>query len=166
MCSRRIRPSRLVSPILVVCWGCPLTFDMTTSSLGDDWLCCSSDKGTVHVFALQDYTLNKRSALSTLGVPGAYAGTWHSGPLSLLCKGLFRVKSSGSPIRELHLNLDDCSAFSTFLGIVQYNFWWERKSEHNGIRTRCIHRGCTIVRHCSRNINSVTWINYALVFWH
>lgn len=44
-------------------------------SLGDDWLCCSSDKGTVHVFALQDYTLNKRSALSTLGVPGAYAGS-------------------------------------------------------------------------------------------
>ena len=24
-------------------------------SPGDEWLCCSSDKGTVHVFALQDY---------------------------------------------------------------------------------------------------------------
>ena len=120
-CSRRIRPSQ-ASTTLIVVSCCPLTFDLTTSSLGDDWLCCSSDKGTVHVFALQDYTLNKRSALSTLGVPGAYAGTWHSGPLSLLCKGLFRVKSSGSPIREPHLNLDDCSAFSTFLGIVQYNF--------------------------------------------
>ena len=43
-------------------------------SLGDEWLCCSSDKGTVHVFALQDYRLNKRSALATIGVPGAYAG--------------------------------------------------------------------------------------------
>ena len=32
-------------------------------SPGDEWLCCSSDKGTVHVFALQDYKLNKRSAL-------------------------------------------------------------------------------------------------------
>jgi len=42
-------------------------------SLGDEWLCCSSDKGTVHVFALQDYKLNKRSALATIGVPGAYA---------------------------------------------------------------------------------------------
>lgn len=44
-------------------------------SLGDEWLCCSSDKGTVHVFALQDYKLNKRSALATIGVPGAYAGS-------------------------------------------------------------------------------------------
>ena len=44
-------------------------------SLGDEWLCCSSDKGTVHVFALQDYRLNKRSALATIGVPGAYAGS-------------------------------------------------------------------------------------------
>jgi len=44
-------------------------------SLSDEWLCCSSDKGTVHVFALQDYRLNKRSALATMGVPGAYAGS-------------------------------------------------------------------------------------------
>jgi WD40 repeat protein len=44
-------------------------------SLTDEWLCCSSDKGTVHVFALQDYRLNKRSALATMGVPGAYAGS-------------------------------------------------------------------------------------------
>lgn len=42
-------------------------------SLTDEWLCCSSDKGTVHVFALQDYKLNKRSALASIGVPGAYA---------------------------------------------------------------------------------------------
>jgi len=44
-------------------------------SLSGEWLCCSSDKGTVHVFALQDYRLNKRSALATMGVPGAYAGS-------------------------------------------------------------------------------------------
>ena len=49
-------------------------------SLGDEWLCCSSDKGTVHVFALQDYKLNKRSALATIGVPGAYAGSLSSWP--------------------------------------------------------------------------------------
>ena len=33
------------------------------------------DKGTVHIFALQDYRLNKRSALASIGVPGAYAGS-------------------------------------------------------------------------------------------
>ena len=31
-------------------------------------------QGTVHIFALQDYKLNKRSALASIGVPGAYAG--------------------------------------------------------------------------------------------
>ena len=44
-------------------------------SCNDEWLCCSSDKGTVHIFALQDYRLNKRSALASIGVPGAYAGS-------------------------------------------------------------------------------------------
>ena len=44
-------------------------------SNSDEWLCCSSDKGTVHIFALQDYKLNKRSALASIGVPGAYAGS-------------------------------------------------------------------------------------------
>lgn len=44
-------------------------------SCNDEWLCCSSDKGTVHIFALQDYKLNKRSALASIGVPGAYAGS-------------------------------------------------------------------------------------------
>eukprot|EP00092_Neocalanus_flemingeri_P018204 GFUD01019701.1.p1 GENE.GFUD01019701.1~~GFUD01019701.1.p1 ORF type:complete len:360 (-),score=111.73 GFUD01019701.1:91-1170(-) len=44
-------------------------------SSSDEWLCCSSDKGTVHIFALQDYRLNKRSALASIGVPGAYAGS-------------------------------------------------------------------------------------------
>jgi len=44
-------------------------------SCSEEWLCCSSDKGTVHIFALQDYKLNKRSALASIGVPGAYAGS-------------------------------------------------------------------------------------------
>merc|ERR1719242_1362588 len=44
-------------------------------SCSDEWLCCSSDKGTVHIIALQDYRLNKRSALASIGVPGAYAGS-------------------------------------------------------------------------------------------
>jgi hypothetical protein len=33
----------------------PATLYCLNFSLGDEWLCCSSDKGTVHVFALQDY---------------------------------------------------------------------------------------------------------------
>ena len=53
----------------------PATLYCINFSLTDEWLCCSSDKGTVHVFALQDYKLNKRSALATIGVPGAYAGS-------------------------------------------------------------------------------------------
>jgi len=44
-------------------------------SHSSEWLCCSSDKGTVHIFALQDYRLNKRSALASIGVGGAYAGS-------------------------------------------------------------------------------------------
>ncbi|GAB6033667.1 hypothetical protein CHUAL_013727 [Chamberlinius hualienensis] len=33
-----------------------------------EWLCCSSDKGTVHIFALKDLHLNRRSALPTFGL--------------------------------------------------------------------------------------------------
>jgi len=66
-------------------------------SLGDEWLCCSSDKGTVHVFALQDYKLNKRSALATIGVPGAYAGShW-----AFVCIDLPEKISSISTFRHL-----------------------------------------------------------------
>jgi len=35
------------------------------------WLCCSSDKGTVHIFALQEYHLNRRSRVASL-VPSKY----------------------------------------------------------------------------------------------
>ncbi|TRY68969.1 hypothetical protein TCAL_04111 [Tigriopus californicus] len=44
-------------------------------SVSNEWLCCSSDKGTVHIFALQNYSLNKRSNFSKFGLPGAYAGS-------------------------------------------------------------------------------------------
>eukprot|EP00095_Tigriopus_kingsejongensis_P011437 maker-scaffold222_size251774-snap-gene-0.23 protein:Tk11437 transcript:maker-scaffold222_size251774-snap-gene-0.23-mRNA-1 annotation:"wd repeat domain phosphoinositide-interacting protein 4" len=44
-------------------------------STSNEWLCCSSDKGTVHIFALQNYSLNRRSNFSKIGLPGAYAGS-------------------------------------------------------------------------------------------
>lgn len=70
-------------------------------SPGDEWLCCSSDKGTVHVFALQDYKLNKRSALATIGVPGAYAGSqWSLAsftvPQEVACVCAFGTPQGGS----------------------------------------------------------------------
>lgn len=70
-------------------------------SPGDEWLCCSSDKGTVHVFALQDYKLNKRSALATIGVPGAYAGSqWSLAsftvPQEVACVCAFGAPMGGS----------------------------------------------------------------------
>ncbi|XP_043204205.1 WD repeat domain phosphoinositide-interacting protein 4-like [Amphibalanus amphitrite] len=36
------------------------------------YLCCSSDKGTIHVFAVRDPALNRRSALSRVGLRGRY----------------------------------------------------------------------------------------------
>ncbi|XP_044727357.1 WD repeat domain phosphoinositide-interacting protein 4-like [Chrysoperla carnea] len=41
-------------------------------SADSDFLCCSSDKGTVHIFALKDTRLNRRSALSNMGILGNY----------------------------------------------------------------------------------------------
>lgn len=37
-----------------------------------DFLCCASDKGTVHIFALKDSHLNRRSSLSKIGFLGPY----------------------------------------------------------------------------------------------
>jgi len=36
-------------------------------SADSDFLCCSSDKGTIHIFALKDTHLNRRSTLSKMG---------------------------------------------------------------------------------------------------
>nr|CAD7394713.1 unnamed protein product [Timema cristinae] len=37
-----------------------------------EFLCCSSDKGTVHIFALKDTHLNRRSTFSNMGFLGNY----------------------------------------------------------------------------------------------
>ena len=75
-------------------------------SPGDEWLCCSSDKGTVHVFALQDYRLNKRSALASIGVPGAYAGSqWSLAsftvPQEVACVCAFGTSSASSAVKNI-----------------------------------------------------------------
>uniref|UniRef100_A0A6M2DMH5 Uncharacterized protein n=1 Tax=Xenopsylla cheopis TaxID=163159 RepID=A0A6M2DMH5_XENCH len=41
-------------------------------SRDSEFLCCSSDKGTVHIFALKDTKLNKRSSLSRIAFMGHY----------------------------------------------------------------------------------------------
>ena len=38
-----------------------LFFASLTFSLDSAFLCCSSDKGTVHIFAVKDQSLNKKS---------------------------------------------------------------------------------------------------------
>ncbi|XP_072159036.1 WD repeat domain phosphoinositide-interacting protein 4 isoform X2 [Bemisia tabaci] len=50
----------------------PATLYCINFSADSKYLCCSSDKGTVHVFALKDTHLNKRSALSKIGLRGNY----------------------------------------------------------------------------------------------
>ncbi len=39
----------------------PATLYCINFSLDSDFLCCSSDKGTIHIFALKDSHLNRRS---------------------------------------------------------------------------------------------------------
>lgn len=41
-------------------------------SPNSEFLCCSSDKGTVHIFALKDTDLNRKSSLSTLSFFSSY----------------------------------------------------------------------------------------------
>ncbi|XP_060523674.1 WD repeat domain phosphoinositide-interacting protein 4-like isoform X2 [Cylas formicarius] len=41
-------------------------------SRDSDYLCCSSDKGTVHIFAIKQTNLNKRMAMSNVGILGKY----------------------------------------------------------------------------------------------
>ena len=70
--------------------------------LRDEWICCSLDKGTVHIFTLQDYRLNRRSTLATIGVPGAYAGsqwslTSFTVPQEVACICAFNSGDSSSP---------------------------------------------------------------------
>ncbi|CAH0558946.1 unnamed protein product [Brassicogethes aeneus] len=50
----------------------PATVYCINFSRDSDYLCCSSDKGTVHIFAIKKTNLNKRLTLSTTGILGKY----------------------------------------------------------------------------------------------
>jgi len=84
-------------------------------SIGDEWLCCSSDKGTVHVFALQDYRLNKRSALATIGVPGAYAGSQWSLASFTVPQEVACVCAFGTPTGGMQKNVGQGIIFAVCL---------------------------------------------------
>lgn len=50
----------------------PATLYCINFSADSDFLCCSSDKGTIHIFALKDTHLNRRSTFSKMGFLGTY----------------------------------------------------------------------------------------------
>ncbi|XP_058807126.1 WD repeat domain phosphoinositide-interacting protein 4-like [Phymastichus coffea] len=50
----------------------PATVYCITFSKDSEFLCASSDKGTVHIFALKDTRLNRRSTFSNIGFLGNY----------------------------------------------------------------------------------------------
>ncbi|CAL8120383.1 unnamed protein product [Orchesella dallaii] len=50
----------------------PATLYCINFSLDSDFLCCSSDKGTIHIFAIKDSHLNRRSTFSKMGFLGNY----------------------------------------------------------------------------------------------
>ncbi|CAH1256691.1 WD repeat domain phosphoinositide-interacting protein 4-like isoform X1 [Branchiostoma lanceolatum] len=50
----------------------PATLYCITFSHDSSYLCASSDKGTIHIFALKDTSLNKRSTLRKVGFLGQY----------------------------------------------------------------------------------------------
>ncbi|MCL4120864.1 UNVERIFIED_CONTAM: hypothetical protein GTU68_041406 [Idotea baltica] len=50
----------------------PATLYCINFSGDNDFLCCSSDKGTVHIFALKDKSLNRRSTFSRMSFLGGY----------------------------------------------------------------------------------------------
>lgn len=50
----------------------PATLYCINFSNDSNYLCASSDKGTVHVFALGDTSLNRRSTLAKVGMKGQY----------------------------------------------------------------------------------------------
>ncbi|XP_066998614.1 WD repeat domain phosphoinositide-interacting protein 4 [Anabrus simplex] len=53
--------------------GCdPATLYCINFSRDSEFLCCSSDKGTIHIFALKDTHLNRRSTFSKMGFLGNY----------------------------------------------------------------------------------------------
>lgn len=50
----------------------PATLYCINFSRDSEFLCCSSDKGTIHIFALKNTNLNKRSTFSKMGFLGNY----------------------------------------------------------------------------------------------
>jgi len=50
----------------------PATLYCINFSNDSDFLCCSSDKGTIHIFALKETRLNRRSTFSKMGFLGQY----------------------------------------------------------------------------------------------
>ncbi|KAF6201597.1 hypothetical protein GE061_003989 [Apolygus lucorum] len=50
----------------------PATVYCINFSRDSEFLCCSSDKGTIHIFALKDTRLNKRSSFSKIRLLGNY----------------------------------------------------------------------------------------------
>ncbi|CAG7829215.1 unnamed protein product [Allacma fusca] len=50
----------------------PATIFCINFSPDSDFLCCSSDKGTIHIFALKNQKLNKRSTFSKMSFLGHY----------------------------------------------------------------------------------------------
>ncbi|EEB11512.1 WD repeat domain phosphoinositide-interacting protein, putative [Pediculus humanus corporis] len=50
----------------------PATLYCINFSRDSEFLCCSSDKGTIHIFALKNTNLNKRSTFSKIGFLGNY----------------------------------------------------------------------------------------------
>uniref|UniRef100_A0A0V0GEV0 Uncharacterized protein n=1 Tax=Triatoma dimidiata TaxID=72491 RepID=A0A0V0GEV0_TRIDM len=50
----------------------PATLYCINFSKDSEFLCCSSDKGTIHIFALKDTHLNKRSSFSKISFLGTY----------------------------------------------------------------------------------------------
>ncbi|XP_045618016.1 WD repeat domain phosphoinositide-interacting protein 4 isoform X1 [Procambarus clarkii] len=50
----------------------PATLYCINFSGDSEFICCSSDKGTIHIFALKDTQLNRRSTFSRIGFLGGY----------------------------------------------------------------------------------------------
>ncbi|XP_029566513.1 WD repeat domain phosphoinositide-interacting protein 4 [Salmo trutta] len=61
----------------------PATLYCINFSHGSSFLCASTDKGTVHIFALKDTKLNRRSALARVGKVGPVIGQYVDSQWSL-----------------------------------------------------------------------------------
>lgn len=61
----------------------PATLYCINFSHDSSFLCASSDKGTVHIFALKDTKLNRRSALARVGKVGPVIGQYVDSQWSL-----------------------------------------------------------------------------------